>query len=162
MADIVTIAKDELKARGKADAAALAARAVSGEADDQELLDNQSMIPTWRARDFTGVPVGTPYQWEGTIYTLVQAHDATGNEGWTPPEVPALWAAVSKPGETGTQDNPITAARGMEYTYGLYYRDPEDGKLYQCSRNGESEGGKITLQYLPHELVGQYFTEVQS
>ena len=162
MADIVTMAKDELKARGKADAAALAARAVSGEADGQELLDNQSMIPTWRARDFTGVPVGTPYQWEGMIYKLVQAHDATGNEGWTPDAVPALWAAVSAPGETGTQDNPITAARGMEYTYGLYYRDPEDGKLYQCSRTGETEGGKITLQYLPHELVGQYFTEVQS
>ena len=162
MAEIVTMAKDELKARGKADAAALAARAVSGEADDQELLDNQSMIPTWRARDFTGVPVGTPYQWEGTIYKLVQAHDATGNEGWTPSEVPALWAAVSKPGETGSPDDPITAARGMEYTYGLYYRDPEDGKLYQCSRTGEAEGGKITLQYLPHELVGQYFTEVQS
>ena len=30
MADIVTMAKDELKARGKADAAALAARAVTG------------------------------------------------------------------------------------------------------------------------------------
>ena len=39
MADIVTMAKDELKVRGKADAAALAARAVSGEADGQELLD---------------------------------------------------------------------------------------------------------------------------
>ena len=126
MADIVTMAKDELKARGKADAAALAARAVSGEADGQELLDN------------------------------------TGNEGWTPPEVPALWAAVSKPGETGTQENPITAARGMEYTYGLYYRDPEDNLIYLCERTGEAEGGKITLQYLPHELVGQYFTEVQS
>ena len=31
MADIVTMAKDELKVRGKADAAALAARAVSGD-----------------------------------------------------------------------------------------------------------------------------------
>ena len=30
MADIVTMAKDELRAKGKADAAALAARAVSG------------------------------------------------------------------------------------------------------------------------------------
>ncbi len=49
MADIVTMAKDELRAKGKADAAALAARAVSGEANDQELLDNQSMIPTWRS-----------------------------------------------------------------------------------------------------------------
>ena len=157
MADIVTMAKDELKARGKADAEALAARAVSGEADGQELLDNQSMIPTWRARDFTGVPVGTPYQWEGMIYKLVQAHDATGNEGWTPDAVPALWAAVSAPGETGTQDDPITAARGMEYTYGLYYRDPEDNLVYLCERTGEVEGGKIVLQYLPHELVGQYF-----
>ena len=66
------------------------------------------------------------------------------------------------PGETGTQDDPITAARGMEYTYGLYYRDPEDNLNYLCERTGEAEGGKITLQYLPHELVGQYFTEVQS
>ena len=136
MADIVTMAKDELKARGKADAAALAARAVSGEADGQELLDNQSMIPTWRARDFSQLPAGTPYQWEGMIYKLVQPHDATGNEGWTPDAAPALWAAVLAPGETGTQDDPITAARGMEYTYGLYYRDPELAALaeYQTVR----------------------------
>ena len=44
----------------------------------------------------------------------------------------------------------------MEYTYGLYYRDPEDNLIYLCERTGEAEGGKITLQYLPHELVGQY------
>lgn len=159
MDDIVALAKEELEARGKADAAALAARAVSGEADDQELLDNQGKIPTWRARDFSQIPVGTPYQWQGVIYKLVQAHDATGNEGWTPPEVPALWAAVSKPGESGTKEDPITAARGMEYQYGLYYRDPEDGQLYLCKRTGEAEGGKIVLQFLPHELVGQYFEE---
>ena len=76
------------------------------------------------------------------IYKLVQAHDATGNEGWTPDAVPALWAAVSAPGETGTQDDPITAARGMEYTYGLYYRDPEDNLIYLCERTGEAEGGE--------------------
>ena len=159
MADIVTMAKDELKARGKADAAALAARAVSGEADGQELLDNREKIPTWRARDFSQLPAGTPYQWEGMIYKLVQPHDATGNEGWTPDAAPALWAAVPAPGETGPQDDPITAARGMEYTYGLYYRDPEDNLVYLCERTGEAEGGKIVLQYLPHELVGQYFVE---
>lgn len=161
MADIVTMAKDELKARGKADAAALAARAVSGEAGAQELLDNQEKIPTWRARDFTQVPVGTPYQWNGMIYKLVQQHDATGNSGWTPDAVPALWAAVSQPGETGTQDDPITAARGMEYQYGKYYKDPEDSKTYLCTRTGEAAGGKVVLQYLPHELIGNYFEEVQ-
>ena len=46
MADIVTMAKDELKVRGKADAAALAARAVSGEADGTELTASQDQIPT--------------------------------------------------------------------------------------------------------------------
>ena len=60
----------------------------------------------------------------------------------------------------GTQDDPIPAARGMEYTYGLYYLDREDGKTYKCERVGEADGGKIVLQYLPHELVGNYFTAV--
>ena len=48
----------------------------------------------------------------------------------------------------------------MEYTYGLYYADPEDGKLYLCARTGEADGGKIILQYLPHELVNLYFVTV--
>lgn len=47
----------------------------------------------------------------------------------------------------------------MEYEYGLYYFDPEDGKTYLCEREGEEPGTKIILQYLPHEVVGQYFTD---
>lgn len=159
MDNIVDLAKEELRLRGAQDAADLAAQVVAGSVTDEELLKQRDKIPTWRARDFTSVPVGTPYQFEGMIYKLRQTHDATGNPGWTPPTVPALWAAVSKPGESGTKEDPITAARGMEYVYGKYYRDPEDSKLYLCKRIGEAEGGKITLQYLPHELVGQYFEE---
>ena len=45
----------------------------------------------------------------------------------------------------------------MEYEYGKYYLDSEDGKTYKCERTGEAAGGKIVLQYLPHELLGQYF-----
>lgn len=48
----------------------------------------------------------------------------------------------------------------MEYVYGLYYSDPEDNKVYLCARTGEAAGGTVVLQYLPHELVGHYFTEV--
>ena len=59
----------------------------------------------------------------------------------------------------GTADDPVPAARGMEYVYGRYYRDEEDGKVYRCVRTGETEGGTVILQYLPHELVGQYFEE---
>lgn len=31
---------------------------------------------------------------------------------------------------------------------------------YKCERTGEAAGGKIVLQYLPHELLGNYFTAV--
>ena len=53
---------------------------------------------------------------------------------------------------------PFPAARGMEYEYGKYYLDPEDGKTYLCKRGEET--GSIVLYYLPHELIGQYFEEV--
>ena len=69
-------------------------------------------------------------------------------------------ALVIAAGQAGTVEDPIPAARGMEYEYGKYYRDPEDGKTYLCQRTGEAEEGKVVLQYLPHELTGQYFTEV--
>ena len=90
------------------------------------------------------------------LYKAIQDH--TTQADWTPDKTPAMWAVIGDPIETGTIDDPITAARGMEYTYGLYYKDPEDGNTYLCERTGESEGDKITLQYLPHELVGQYFS----
>lgn len=89
------------------------------------------------------------------LYKVVTAH--TSQEGWTPDVVPALFTVIDVE-HSGTQDDPIPAARSMEYTYGLYYRDGEDGKLYLCERTGEQAGGKITLHYMPHELVGQYFT----
>ena len=60
----------------------------------------------------------------------------------------------------GTLEDPIPAARGMEYEYGKYYLDGEDGNTYLCQRTGEAAGGTIVLQYMPHELVGNYFTEV--
>ena len=92
----------------------------------------------------------------GKLYKCRQAH--TSQNGWKPAATPALWVVIDVT-HAGTQDEPIPAARGMEYTYGLYYKDPEDTKLYLCERIGEQSGNKITLQYLPHELVGQYFTE---
>lgn len=61
----------------------------------------------------------------------------------------------------GTIADPIPAVSGMEYTYGLYYLDPEDGNIYLCQRQDEPVGGKITLYALPHNLVGNYFTLVE-
>ena len=73
-----------------------------------------------------------------------------------------MWTVVGDPDTAGTLEDPIPAARGMEYTYGLYYKDPEDEQTYLCQREGEEAGGKIVLQFLPHELVGQYFSAVSA
>ena len=93
----------------------------------------------------------------GQLYRVRQAH--TAQTGWEPENTAALWAAIDK-AHAGTAADPAPAARGMEYVYGKHYLDGEDGKTYLCTRTGETEGGKIVLQYLPHELVGQYFEEV--
>ena len=91
------------------------------------------------------------------LYKCVQAH--TSQALWEPAATPALWVVIDI-AHAGTQDDPIPASRGMEYEYGKYYLDSEDGKTYKCERTGEAAGGKIVLQYLPHELVGNYFTAV--
>ena len=117
MADIVTMAQDELKARGAADAAVLAARAVSGDADGTELTASQDTIPTWRQRDFSQVPVGTPYKWNGVVYKLWQQHDATSQPGWTPDQAVSLWDVchTTDPALAG----PYVAPQG---TRGLYQK----------------------------------------
>ena len=123
--------------------------------DDETALTGVELFPMWTIG--RAYAVDDRVQHGGTLYKCVQAH--TSQADWTPDKTPALWAVVSK-GQTGTVDDPIDAARGMEYVYGLYYLDSEDGKLYLCQRTGEAAGGTVVLQYLPHELVGHYFVEV--
>lgn len=91
------------------------------------------------------------------VYRVNDDHGHTTQADWPPHSTPAMWTIIDLE-HTGTQDDPIPAARGMEYEYGKYYLDSEDGKTYLCERTGEAAGGKIVLQYLPHELVGNYFT----
>lgn len=93
------------------------------------------------------------------VYRVNKGQGHTTQENWPPHSTPAVWTIINVD-HAGTQDDPIPAARGMEYEYGKYYLDGEDGKVYLCERTGEAAGGKITLQYLPHELIGNYFKAV--
>ena len=122
---------------------------------DDEAATAVELFPTWAYP--VSYVVGNRVSDGGKLYKCQQAH--TSQADWPPHLTPALWVVVDVT-HAGTQDDPIPAARGMEYEYGKYYLDSEDGKTYKCERIGEAAGGKIVLQYLPHELAGQYFTEV--
>ena len=127
--------------------------------DDETAATAPSLFKLWMAGEAVEPGDRRYYAPTRLLYKVREGQGHTTRESWTPDLTPALWAVVGDPGETGTLEDPITAARGMEYEYGLYYKDPEDGKTYLCEREGEEPGGKIILQYLPHELVDQYFTD---
>lgn len=124
---------------------------------DGEAATAVELFPKWAYP--VSYIVGNRVSDGGKLYKCRKVH--TSQERWNPAATPDLWVVIDVT-HAGTQDDPIPAARGMEYTYGLYYKDPEDTKLYLCERTGEAAGGKIVLQYLPHELVGNYFKAVSA
>ena len=119
-------------------------------ADDNTALTGMELYPVWAV----GIAVAkdSRYQFNGKLYKCRQAH--TTQADWTPDITPALWTVIDVT-HAGTIDDPIPAVAGMEYVYGKYYIEGET--VYICKRIGEAEGGTIVLQFLPSQLVGQYF-----
>lgn len=120
--------------------------------DDAEALEVKGIYDEWEAG--VEVKVHEKRTWDDKLYRCRQAH--TTEKSFPPPMIPALWVVIDEE-NAGTIDQPIPAVRGMEYTYFLYYLDPEDGKTYLCQHGDTDEQGTIILQYLPHEVVGIYF-----
>ena len=129
---------------------------------DADGLKAKALYPRWEKLVTLGsvtAETGYRFTYNGDLYKCVNA-DPTFQADWIPGNgTAALYVRVDE-AHAGTLADPIPAARSMEYTYGLHYDDPEDGKTYLCARTGEADGGTITLHYLPHELVGMYFEEV--
>ena len=121
---------------------------------DENAVKVIDLYPVWTG----GIAVAkdSRYQYNGKLYKCVQAH--TTQADWTPNVTPALWTVIDVT-HTGTIDDPIPAVAGMEYVYGKYYIEGET--IYICKRTGEAEGGTIVLQFLPSQLVGQYFEVVE-
>lgn len=122
---------------------------------DGEAATAVELFPKWAYP--VSYVVGNRVSDGGKLYKCRKAH--TSQKSWNPAATPDLWVVIDV-AHAGTQDDPIPASRGMEYEYGKYYLDSEDGKTYLCERTGEAAGGKIVLQYLPHELIGNYFKAV--
>lgn len=127
---------------------------------DADLLEMPGILPKWEdlvASAFVVEENQVPYkfQYDGLPWKCIKAGQ-NFQAKWVPGlDTASIFTRIAPDTESGTLENPITAARGMEYTYGKYYRDPEDGKTYLCKR--EDETGTIILQYLPHEQAPHYF-----
>ena len=74
---------------------------------DGDALTAIELFPTWKAD--TAYAANERIRYGEKLYKCVQAH--TSQSDWTPPDTPALWTEVAKPGEipvwvqpTGTQD----------------------------------------------------------
>lgn len=125
---------------------------------DDEALEVPDMFYTWDEvlENAVIIPKDRIISKDGKLYRVRQdvlplEHQPPDGEG-----MGAIYAIINKTNE-GTPDDPIPAEIGMEYIYGKYYLDPEDSNIYLCTRIGASEGETIVLQYLPHQLIGQYF-----
>ena len=129
---------------------------------DSCTLDMPDLFPLWEDLLAAGNPLvkGTILREGKQLYRInqesvtPQAHQPPSSVGMT-----AVYVPINRK-NAGTLADPIPAVRGMEYTYGLYYLDPEDQKIYLCKRDNEPEGGTVTLQYLPHEQTPHYFEAV--
>lgn len=125
---------------GAADASAIAAKSISGEADDTALIAAEEQIPTWRQRDYTDVPIGTPYKYGDQVYKLWQAHDATNQPDWTPDKAVSLWDICHTTDPTKAKS--YVAPQGTRGMYqigdvctegGIIYRSTIDNNVWQPS-----------------------------
>lgn len=122
---------------------------------DEQAVECVDLFPSWQAIDYV---VGDRCRYKGVLYKCYNA--ITGNSPeWTPDVTPAHWEVVAKPEEEGTLTNPITAAVGMRYYKDKYYK--ENDKVYKCTREDVAGEGTI-LYYMPSDLVGTYFEEVEA
>lgn len=78
---------------------------------DEDALEAVEMFPAWEADTEFAKDIRVRYN--GKLYRCEQAH--TSQSDWTPPDTPALWTEVAKPGEipvwkqpTGAQDAYMT------------------------------------------------------
>lgn len=136
--------------------------ATSTSIPDSYALDMPDLFPAWEDLLSAGEKLakGTILRDGDQLYrvnqedVIPQEHQPPHGEGMT-----AVYVPINRE-NAGTLEDPIPAVRGMEYTYGKYYLDPEDQRIYLCKRDGEPDGGTVVLQYLPHEQTPHYFAAV--
>lgn len=125
-------------------------------APDDVAVQCKELYPTWESYIGKSLAAGVKVRYQDKLYKVVQPVSVVLENQPPSLDTAALYTAIDET-HAGTKEDPIPAVAGMEYEKGKYYSD--GGKLYLMNRQGMNDGDKITLYYLPSQLVGQYFEE---
>lgn len=133
---------------------------------DEQALEMKDLYPTFdelAESGYTAMERGYKFRDGDEMYKTAQ-DNVTFQDQYRPGEgTESLYTHIDEK-HAGTIEDPIPAVANMEYEYGKYY--VEDDVIYLCKRGGvenpeEMYGQKETLQYLPSQLIGQYFEVVE-
>ena len=125
-------ALEKFREKGADDALELRSAAAAGSLSQTEIIARESAVPDWdAAKDYSGIPAGSPVADGGQVWLLLQPHKAANYTG-RPAELRALWglAHTTSPAKA----KPYVAPYG---TSGLYQTGEcclwTDGKVYVSS-----------------------------
>lgn len=114
--------------RAKARALRALIEKASASLPDEDALEAVELFPTWMTGTSYALDVRVRYGEK--LYRCVQAH--TSQEGWEPPDVPALFTEVAKPGEIPVWRQP-TGAQDAYNTGDLVHYPDADGPVYRST-----------------------------
>lgn len=120
---------------------------------DDMALEFVALYPTWEVNK--ELKTGDRIEYNNSLYKVKQTHITQID--WTPEVALTLFEPLDTVND-GSLERPFIAASGMTYYKDKYYFDETDGKVYLCMRDDTGNG--TTLYYMPHDLVGAYFTLV--
>lgn len=165
--DIEQLKKDVEEGGAGVDQELFAATAVVARANAQALTDAQALeakvlyatFDELVSQGYTAEKAGFKFRDGEDLWKTAQDNVTFQAQYRTGEGTESLYTHIDE-AHAGTLEDPIPAKANMEYEYGKYYS--EDGTIYLCQRGGvpnpeEMYGQKVTLQYLPSALIGQYF-----
>lgn len=92
---------------------------------DEDALEAVELFPAWAAG--VAYEVGVRVRYNGKLYRCEQAH--TSQDGWEPPNTPALWTEVAEPGAIPVWRQPSGAQDAYQTGDKVHYPDA-DGAVY--------------------------------
>ena len=98
---------------------------------DEDALEAVELYPVWAAD--TAYDAGIRVRYVDKLYRCEQGH--TSQDGWKPPDIPALWTDVAKPGEIPVWRQP-TGAQDAYNTGDLVHYPDANGPVYRSAVDG--------------------------